>query len=605
MIETLHRDRVPAEEALSKAKDNKIAIEAKLEVVDGQLADADNKKAEWAAAKEERITNISSQIAQKREELRTEKETIDKANARLDAIDGVGAYIEDELQDSDMGLVDVYRKIVAKFEEYKLEAIKDYPAISQSSEKKIADFTTQKQSFQNDLGVMQKKVDEVEKYLADIQAQTDKLRSETDKQNKASQSELESIKVDLTKVKSQTIAIQQNCRETSSLLSNSSIRIDQLQAQINGAVVCPKCKHKFFLSSDVTLEETEKALADERQKNKELSEKKEQYDKDLKDAQQQQKELEEQKVNIDNVMSKRADKLSEMSRFVREYNTTMERLSFQLLEIKRKTTAMDNNIQAEQAKIEGLMKNMFSEALDIIDNTIEKGENYLKTCNDKCTSINASIESFEKTLEDVKNSSQDDFVASLNNSKAQYEKELQTAIKELETAQTEYDKYVVQENYFVDFRSYLANKKVKAISGVTNHFLELIGSDLRVEMLGFKKLKNGKIRDKITVNLLRNGIDCGSYAKFSGGERARVNLASILGLQRLTNNSAPKGKGLDLVILDEILEASDTTGIESSCAALNKLRVTSLMVTQNPISDNVGHTIVVTKENGYSTITEQ
>lgn len=600
VIETLHRDRVPAEEALSKAKDNKIAIEAKLEVVDGQLVDADNKKAEWTAAKEERITKINSQIAQKREELRTEKETIDKANTRLDAIDGVGAYIEDELQDSDMGLVDAYRKIVAKFEEYKLEAIKDYPAISQSSEEKITDFTTQKQSFQKDLNVMQKKVDEVEKYLVDIQVQTDKLRSETDKQNKASQSELESIKADLAKVKSQMATIQQNCRETSSLLGGSSVRIDQLQAQINGAIVCPKCKHKFFLSSDITLEETEKALADERQKNKELSEKKEQYDKDLKGAQQQQKELEEQKVNIDDAMSKRTDKLSEMSRSIREYHTTMERYSSQLLEIKRKITAMDNNIQAEQAKIEGLMKNMFSEALDIIDNTIEKGENYVKTCNDKCTAINASIESFEKTIEEVKNSSQDDFVTSLNNSKAQYEKELQTAIKELETAQAEYDKYVVQENYFVDFRSYLANKKVKAISGVTNHFLELIGSDLRVEMLGFKKLKNGKIRDKITVNLLRNGVDCGSYAKFSGGERARVNLASILGLQRLTNNSAPKGKGLDLIILDEILSESDAEGINAMSNALNKLKATSLLVVQDTVCNDYDNVIIVEKHGGYS-----
>lgn len=132
----------------------------------------------------------------------------------------------------------------------------------------------------------------------------------------------------------------------------------------------------------------------------------------------------------------------------------------------------------------------------------------------------------------------------------------------------------------------------------------MIGSDLRVEMLGYKKLKSGKVRDKITVNLLRNGVDCGSYAKFSGGERARVNLASILGLQKLTNNSAPKGKGLDLLVLDEILEASDTTGIESSCKALNKLRATSLLVTQNPISDNDGNTIVVVKENGYSTIKE-
>ena len=162
----------------------------------------------------------------------------------------------------------------------------------------------------------------------------------------------------------------------------------------------------------------------------------------------------------------------------------------------------------------------------------------------------------------------------------------------------------MQEKHFVEFRSYLANKKVEAIAGVTNYFLELIGSDLRVEMLGYKKLKNGSIRDKITVNLLRGGVPCGSFCKFSGGERARVNLASILGLQRLTNNSADKGKGLDIVVLDEILEASDTTGIESSCEALNRLKVTSLMVTQNPIVGAEVNTLVVKKENGYSRIEE-
>lgn len=605
VIEVLHKDRVPAEEALSKAKDHKIAVEAKLEVVDGQLADVDNKKAEWAAAKEERIANINSQIAQKREELRAEKETIIKANARLDAIDAVGNYIEDELQDSDMSLADAYSKIVDKFNEYKLDAIKNYVAINQSSEKVIADFGVKQKELQTELGSLQKKVDEAEKLLNDVQKQANKLQSETDKQNAESLKALENIKSELSEIRTQIDVTQRNCRTVSIQLNNSDVTIEQLTAKIKGAVVCPKCQHRFFLSEEITLEQAEEKLADERESNKEWAAKKEQYNKELKDAQQQQVTLEKEKTEIDDDMSKRADKLSEMSRSVREHHNTMERFASQVLDVQRKLTLLTNDIQAEEAKVEGLMKKMFSEALDIIDNTIDKGENYLKTCNDKCTSINASIESFEKTIEEVKNSSQDDFVASLNDSKAKYEKELQTAIKELETAQAEYDKYVVQENYFVDFRSYLANKKVKAISGVTNHFLELINSDLRVEMLGFKKLKNGKIRDKITVNILRNGVDCGSYAKFSGGERARVNLASILGLQRLTNNSVPKGKGLDLIVLDEILEASDTTGIESSCAALNKLKVTSLMVTQNPISDNAGHTIVVTKENGYSTITEQ
>lgn len=605
VIEVLHQDRIPTEEDLGKAKDHKIAIEAKLEVIEGQLANADNKKAEWAAAKEERIANINTQIAQKREELRAEKEIIIKANARLDAIDSVGNYIEDELQDSDISLVDAYKRIVDKFSEHKLDTIKDYVAINESSETTILKFAAQQKELQTELDGLQKKVDESEKLLKDAQKQAKELQSETDKQNATSIKALEKIRTELSEIKTQIETTQQNSRTVSTQLNNSDVTIEQLIAKINGAIVCPKCQHRFFLSEEMTLEQAEKKLADEKENNKEWVAKKEQYNKELKEAQQQQVTLEGEKTKIDDDMSKRADKLFEMSRSVREYHSTMEQLASQVLEVQRKLTILTNNIQAEHGKVEGLMKKMFSEALDIIDNTIEKGENYLKTCSDKCTLINASIESFEKTIEEVKNSSQDDFVASLNDSKIKYEKELQTALKELQTAQAEYDKYVIQENYFVDFRSYLANKKVKAISGVTNHFLELIGSDLRVEMLGFKKLKNGKIRDKITVNILRNGVDCGSYAKFSGGERARVNLASILGLQRLTNNSAPKGKGLDLIVLDEILEASDTTGIESSCAALNKLKITSLMVTQNPISDNDGHTIVVTKENGYSTITEQ
>lgn len=605
IIEKLHQDRLPAEEALGKAKDNKIAVDAKLEVVEGQLADVDNKKAEWAAAKEERIANINSQIAQKREELREVKELIVKADNRLVVIDKVGNYIEDELQNSKEGLADIYKDIVSLFETNKLDAIKDYVAISESSAKTISDYTERKKLLNEELGKLDKSANAAELALREAQEQSDKLQSETEAKDKETLADIDAIKKDIETVKAKNNKLAQDIVNARKNVDDTEEKIHQLQHQIRGAIVCPKCHHEFFVESDITLEEAKSQLVSAEKELNDYQSEKDKLDKELEKGKDKQSGFEKELVDADDEIQQRANALSEIRRKVRNCNAEYECISAQVTEVKRKINIVSNDIEAEQAKIEGLVRNMISEALDIIDNAVERGENYIKTQKDKCTSISASIESFEKTIEEVKNSSQDDFVASLNNSKIKYEKELQTAIDELDKAQKEYDKYVVQENYFVDFRSYLANKKVKAISGVTNHFLELINSDLRVEMLGFKKLKNGKIRDKITVNLLRNGVDCGSYAKFSGGERARVNLASILGLQRLTNNSAPKGKGLDLVVLDEILEASDTTGIESSCAALNKLKVTSLMVTQNPISDNAGHTIVVTKENGYSTITEQ
>ena len=159
-----------------------------------------------------------------------------------------------------------------------------------------------------------------------------------------------------------------------------------------------------------------------------------------------------------------------------------------------------------------------------------------------------------------------------------------------------------QEAHFIAFKTHLANTKIDAISAVTNEYLERIGSDLRVVLEGFRILKSGKLRDKITVNILRNGVDCGSIEKLSAGEKTRICLASIIALQHLTNTSCDNGKGLDLIIADEILDASDIDGLMSYCEAINHLQITAFIITQNAIAENYPYKLVVTKKNGISTI---
>lgn len=604
-IELLQKDRIPVEEKLTKAKEYKISVESKLEVVNSQLVDADNKKAEWESAKEAKIENINHQIAQKREELRSEKEIISKANARLDTIDKVGDYIEKELQESTEGLNIIYQKISQLFADNKLNPIKDYVSIGKSSEQSIKDLVVKQSELKAQSSSTQLSSNKLNAQLDELEEQAEDLQRQSDASNKEAMGELDAVKKDIEASKIEADNVSQKIRELNRDYDRTEREIQQLKNKIHGAITCPKCHHEFFIDSGMSLEDTKELLKEQENRLSVFGKNLDSLGYELESIQKRQTFYEKEKHDIDNEIIGRADKLADMRRKVLSCRAECQRVMSKVSQLDSEICVINNKILCEKAKIEGLAKSMISEALDIVDNAIERGESYVDSLKDKCISISASIESYENALKDVVNSSQGDFLLALNNSKAKYEKELQNAVSGLDSAQKEYDKYLVQENHFIDFRSYLANKKVKAISGVTNHFLELIGSDLRVEMLGFKKLKNGKIRDKITVNLLRNGVDCGSYAKFSGGERARVNLASILGLQRLTNNAVPKGKGLDLIVLDEILEASDTTGIESSCAALNKLKVTSLMVTQNPVSDNDGHTIIVTKENGFSTITEQ
>lgn len=600
-IDRLRSDMAPAIESLEKARNEKIAADAKLDVVCNQLVDIQNKKAEWLQEKQNRINTIYNQISQKREELRANTEQIAKANARLDSIDEAGADIED-MQNTDTDLVKVYQYIVDVFDKYKLSPIKNYVEQSTLISDNIKNIVARQDELKGEYNKLKNILTASKSHFEEVNAKYDGLKTQTEQFNAGDELELKKIEQGIENTQ---------CRIANSLSELDKLQdeadhfdrsIRQLNNQLHGVVVCPKCQHEFFLDNTMSVNDVKQRLSSEQKSLEYAKGKMETLNNKLQKHKDEQAYFEKVKTDVANEIDIRNNKLLELAKEFRAASFSVDNAIDNVAKSERSIGQMENEILVQQGRIDGLMKQMFSDALDVIDNTITKGERYVKTLEESNVAINASIESFEKAIEDTKNSSQDDLIASLNNSKAEYEKRCQSANKQLETAQMEYNKYVIQENHFIDFRSYLANKKVEAIAGITNHFLELIGSDLRVEMLGYKKLKSGRVRDKITVNLLRNGVDCGSYAKFSGGERARVNLASILGLQKLTNNSAPKGKGLDLLVLDEILDCSDTTGIEGYCSALNKLKTTSLLVTQNPISDNDGDTIVVVKENGYSTI---
>lgn len=601
-IEALQADKEPVAQRLAKAKEEKIAIDSKIEVVEQQIAEADSKKEEYAKEKEERIKRLQDQIADKREEKRVNKVQIAKANKRLDSIDEVGALIED-MQNKGYDLKGAYTKVNDLLKQYNLSATKDYLEISKEAELAILSIKEQKKTKEDYISKEAEVLKDAQRSNEATKAKYDAFASECNKKDEQDNKELKVIATDIENVEkelSQQFTKIQNLKDTSDRLDNL---IRESHNLLHGAITCPKCKHEFFINEDVSVEDVRANLKVNERKleanNNELEKSNKYYDKLNADM----NTLKQDKTDIDKEMLSRADRIQELKLALNGTISYVSDAKIKIDSANGEINLLVNRMEAESRRINGMLNTMLQEALDIIDNAIDKGERYVKTIQEKDVAIDASIEAYEKSIETVRNGSQDNFIKSLGKSIKEYKKMQETVIKRLSEVQAEFDKYVVQENYFIEFRSYLANKKVEAIAGVTNYFLELIGSDLRVEMLGFKRLKNGNIRDKITVNLLRNGVLAGSYSKHSAGERSRVNLASILGLQRLTNNSADKGKGLDLLVADEILDSEDTTGIEATCEALNRLKVTSLIVTQNPITSNEGKTIRVTKENGYSTIT--
>lgn len=150
------------------------------------------------------------------------------------------------------------------------------------------------------------------------------------------------------------------------------------------------------------------------------------------------------------------------------------------------------------------------------------------------------------------------------------------------------------------FMTYLANKSVKIIEGITNSYLRKFGVDISVLINGFTILKSGEVREKIDVFVSNDGVTSENFMAKSGGERGRVTLAGVLGIQHLINLSS-NGGGLNLLVFDECFHGMDSRGQENIIKIFEKMGVTILVITQN-VSEgfNNENTLRVVKENGVS-----
>ena len=247
---------------------------------------------------------------------------------------------------------------------------------------------------------------------------------------------------------------------------------------------------------------------------------------------------------------------------------------------------------------------MFGEITGILEGRILNGENYVSQQKSSILFHEGQLKQYQQSKKELVEAPETDFESSLQESLKKYSTELKDAEDDAASIQKEFDTLKGQETYFTMFKSYIARKKIDALSLIVNDFLEKIGSDIRLKLEGFTVTKTGKLRDKISVQVMRDGIDCGSYHTFSGGEKARLNLACILSLHTLTNSNCEAGKGLDFIIIDELLDKSDEMGMTTYCDALNKLKQTALLITQGAVSEGYPHKLLITKRQGISTISK-
>ena len=585
-IEKVLEDIAPIETKLRDAELELSGVDGRIAMLTEQIEKEENSKEECARSKAERITAIEQTITGKRAFIREKKlELTSLSNTRTDILQ-TDTEIQG-LENSDEPLDDILEQVKIMVSVYGTltdwnEVIDSKKIQLSSVEKNLANHQT------NQKNATDKQARLTDAYTA-LESEYALFTKQYQTRNEVVEEELKSLGIKLHN-------LSRTGEELRTKRRNLSAAVESLKNKLAGTITCPACKHQFLVADkefDVIAGQQE------------LSKKQHSLvliGNEITEAEQHCITVEKQQRTITADRQAIRQKNDEWQQRLSTAGKNLQTATFELETMSCKEKQIRETIISLQKDIEGVRRKIFDEAFELIDAAYRTNERKKLTINDEVTAAESSIETLRATIAEITTSSPDEIIESLRASLKNYRKKSAEILKAKDKIEQTLKQLQEQEQRFNQFKSYLANTKIEALSKITNEFLASIGSDIRIQFSGYTVLKTGKLREKISVTLVRDGVDCGSFGKFSEGEKARVNLSSILAIQKLVNSNCEGDKGLDLLVLDEILAAVDEEGNMKMFESLNRLGITALVVSHGHVSEAYPHTLVICKEHGESRI---
>nr|DAR52600.1 MAG TPA: STRUCTURAL MAINTENANCE OF CHROMOSOMES PROTEIN [Caudoviricetes sp.] len=390
---------------------------------------------------------------------------------------------------------------------------------------------------EEELNELSEKISEAEEEIGEIDGNLEKWK----KAVKTREEQIQAITVeDTTQLKKDRKKLKEEMEELDSELSENKRMEKKLKAELEDTITCPNCSHEFIHESelDLSVEDTKSLLAEAQSEIKKQTKK---Y------------EAKETKLKNFNKKIKEAERAEELV----------------------------GEIEEEKSGYERKIKNKTQDRADLL----------------------VKIEKWETEKRAIKKRKKDDkLLNSLNQRIGECDTEIEKLTKQLLPIREEMDtiKFWQFNMGRSGFMTYLANKSIKIIEGITNSYLRKFGVDISVLINGFTILKSGEVREKIDVFVLNDGVTAEQFLAKSGGERGRVTLAGVLGIQHLINLST-NGRGLNLLCFDECFHGMDSKGQENIIKIFEKMGITILVITQNVSeSFNNENTLYVVKEKDVS-----
>ena len=590
-IDALHTDIEPLQ-AEAKEMDLELAgLDGRIEMLVDQINAEEESRADKQRLKEDKITEIKETIARKRELVRECEKGIDCQKMHGGLIDEIDHKIQ-SLEDSEDALDDIIFALKDILAPLQPTGSTDWQAIIQTKKREIDDSQAEIDKWHRIIGTTGQK-------LAVAEADLIAVRTECEVFEQQAGEKYEAINQEMTELSERQSIANLGIDRWKRRKMDLSTAIESLKAKLAGTIRCPKCEHQFLLSDEnFDVNEAAAKLADDRQAFDTAADR-------LLDSELEHEKVEMMQTHLKNELRTLAADKDQWTDKFQKAQRAVQSAEYELTGFQFNLKRIQDFVAARSTEIDDIRRSIFDEAYGFIDAAYKTNERMITEHKEKRSAASSSIETLLSTIAEIENSSGTELIASLKESLKTYRKKSSQTLERKTALDNRLGALLQQEMHFISFRGHLANMKINALSAMMNRVLEDLGSDLRVNLSGYTTLKSGAVREKISVSIMRDGLDAGSFGKFSEGERARIMIASIVAMQRLVNGNCEIGKGLDLIAIDELADSMDSDGLASVFAALNKLGICSLVVSHGLTSEAYPYRVTICKENGESRIEDR
>ena len=587
-IAQVEADLEPLRAKLRDADLELAGIDGRIEMLSEQIRTEEDGRREKERSKQEKIDCIKDTIARKRALIRDCEAGIGYQKLLNDTVADIDKELQ-TLEDSDTPLGECIAGVRQILTPLPASKITDWTKIVATRNREIADARTEIDKWTQIIANTGQKIARAQADLLALQSEYRIFIQDADNKDDSLKAEMQSLAERLSSANTAQEELQKRRRIISAA-------IETLNAKLAGTVTCPACGHEFLVSDedfDVT-----GAQAELERRQTDLKD----VGDNLLDSQLEAEKVEMMMVHVRNESRNLAgfreqwkDRIAKGERAVQAAEYEMEGARFN---IKR----VQDFVAARTKEVEDMRRSLFDEAYEGIDTAKKTGERIIAEHGEQISAANSSIETLQQTITELETSTGSRLIASLKESLKSYRKKSAGVLENKTALESRVNALTTQVQVFSQFKTHLANTKINALSAMMNQVLADLGSDLRITLSGYTQLKSGAIREKISVSIIRDGMDCGSFGKFSEGEKMRVNLSSVIAMQRLVNGNCDVDKGLDLLVIDELGDSLDETGLASTFSAINKLGLTALVVSHGLTNEGYPYKLQIVKENGLSYI---